>query len=251
MSGHSKWATIKRKKAATDAARGKLFTKFIREITIAARQGGSDPEANPRLRSAVQAAKAINMPSANIERAIKRGAGEIGGASYEEAVYEGYGPGGVAILVEVATGNRNRTGGEIRHLFTKNGGNLAEAGSVSYLFKPRGVIHVDKRSASEDALIEAALDAGADDVASGGEDDYYEVLTPPGRFEAVRESLQARKFTVTHAEVAKIATLQVPVEPRDAEAVLRLIDALEDHDDVQKVWSNFSISDEVLAKLSR
>src|SRR5262249_7196783 len=193
--------------------------------------GGSDVEANPRLRSAVTAAKGINMPASNIDRAIKRGAGEIEGAAYEETVYEGYGPGGVAILVEVATDNRNRTGGEVRHLFTKNGGNLAEAGSVSYLFKPRGIIHVERKGASEDDLIDAALDAGADDVASEA-DEYCEVLTAPGKLEAVREALQARKFNVIHAEVARVATLQVPVDSKDAEAVLRLVDALEEHDDV-------------------
>jgi YebC/PmpR family DNA-binding regulatory protein len=250
MSGHSKWATIKRKKAATDAARGKLFTKYIREITLAARAGGSDSEANPRLRSAVSAAKAINMPASNIDRAIKRGAGEIEGAAYEETVYEGYGPGGVAILVEVATDNRNRTGGEIRSLFTKNGGALAEAGSVSYLFKPRGIIHVEKKSTVEDALLDAALEAGADDVISDSED-YFEVVTAPGKLEAVRAALQAGKFTVIHAEVAKVSSQLVPVDSKHAEAVLRLVDALEEHDDVQKVWSNFNISDEVLAKLSR
>src|SRR2546422_8153803 len=164
MSGHSKWATIKRKKAATDQARGKLFSKYIKEITIAARHGGGDPEANPRLRGAVAAAKAVNMPSANIDRAIKRGTGEIEDVSYEETQYEGYGPGGVALLVEVATDNRNRTAGDVRHNFTKYGGNMGEAGSVSYMFKPRGVILVDKSAASEDAVIEAALEAGADDV---------------------------------------------------------------------------------------
>jgi YebC/PmpR family DNA-binding regulatory protein len=250
MSGHSKWATIKRKKAATDAARGKLFTKYIREITMAARAGGSDLEANPRLRSAVSAAKAINMPASNIDRAVKRGAGEIEGVAYEETVYEGYGPGGVAILVEVATDNRNRTAGEVRSLFTKNGGALAEAGSVSYLFRPLGIIHVEKKGTVEDALIDAALDAGADDVTSESEE-YFEVLTAPGKLEAVRAALQAAKFTVIHAEVAKVSSQQVPVDSKHAESVLRLIDALEEQDDVQKVWSNFNISDEVLAKLSR
>src|SRR5216117_644173 len=177
MSGHSKWATIKRKKAATDQARGKLFSKYIKEITIAARHGGGDLEGNPRLRSAVTAARAVNMPANNIERAIKRGTGEIEGVSYDEMQYEGYGPGGVAILVEIATDNRNRTAGDIRHIFTKHGGNLSEAGSVSYMFKPRGVIAIDKSAVAEEALMELALDAGADDVSSEGEG--YEVLTPP------------------------------------------------------------------------
>jgi YebC/PmpR family DNA-binding regulatory protein len=249
MSGHSKWATIKRKKAATDQARGKLFSKYIKEITIAARQGGGDLEANPRLRTAVAAAKSVNMPAANIDRAIKRGTGEIEGANYEETQYEGYGPGGVALLVEVATDNRNRTAGDIRHIFTKNGGNMGEAGSVAYLFKPRGVILVDKQAAAEDTLIEIALEAGADDVA--GEGDTYEVLTPPAQLEAVKAALAAKKIAVQSAEATKLATLQVPVGEKDAEAIIRLVDALEDHDDVLRVYSNFNAPDEVLARLSR
>ena len=249
MSGHSKWATIKRKKAATDQARGKMFSKYIKEITIAARQGGGDVEANPRLRTAVATAKSVNMPSANIERAIKRGTGEIEGASYEETQYEGYGPGGVALLVEIATDNRNRTAGDIRHIFTKNGGNMGEAGSVAYLFKPRGVILVDKQACPEDTLIEIALEAGADDVATEG--DTYEVLTPPAQLEAVKNALAAKKIAVQSAEATKLATLQVPVGEKDAEAVIRLVDALEDHDDVLRVYSNFSAPDEVLARLSR
>ena len=249
MSGHSKWATIKRKKAATDQARGKLFTKFIKEITIAARQGGSDLEGNPRLRTAVTAAKAVNMPAQNIDRAIKRGAGEIDGATYDEANYEGYGPGGVAVLVETATDNRNRTAGDIRHIFTKHGGNLGEAGSVSYLFKPRGLIVVDRGAVAEDTLIEIALDAGADDVTTGGES--YDVLTPPSRFEAVREALAAKKVPMLSAEITKLATLEVPVSEKEAEALLRLVDALEDHDDVQKVYANYNVPDDVMARLTR
>ena len=249
MSGHSKWATIKRKKAATDQARGKVFTKYIKEITIAARQGGGDLEANPRLRTTVAAAKSVNMPAANIERAVKRGTGEIEGANYEETQYEGYGPGGVALLVEVATDNRNRTAGDVRHIFTKNGGNLGEAGSVAYLFKPRGVILVDKSAVAEDALIEIALEAGADDVATEG--DSFEVLTPPAQLEPVKAALAAKRIAVQSAEATKLASLQVPVSEKDAEAVVRLVDALEDHDDVLRVYSNFSASDEVLARLSR
>ena len=249
MSGHSKWATIKRKKAATDQARGKVFSKYIKEITVAARQGGGDLEANPRLRTAISAAKSVNMPAANIERAVKRGTGEIEGANYEETQYEGYGPAGVALLVEVATDNRNRTAGDVRHIFTKNGGALGEAGSVSYLFKPRGVILVDKKVVAEDALIEIALEAGADDVASEG--DAYEVLTPPAQLEAVKQALAAKSIAVLSAEATKLASLQVPVDEKHAEAVIRLMDALEDHDDVLKVYSNFSASDEVLARLSR
>jgi YebC/PmpR family DNA-binding regulatory protein len=249
MSGHSKWATIKRKKAATDAARGKVFTKYIKEITIAARHGGGDPAANPRLRTAIAAAKTANMPASNIERAIKRGTGEIEGVSYEETHYEGYAHGGVALLVEVATDNRNRTTGDVRHIFTKHGGNLGEAGSVSYLFKPRGVIVIEKSAATEDALIELALEAGADDVNSEG--DSYEVLTPPSQLEPVREALVQAGIPVQSAEVTKLATLQVPVDERTAESVLRLVDALEDHDDVQKVYANFNVPDEILARLAR
>ncbi|HTM57634.1 MAG TPA: YebC/PmpR family DNA-binding transcriptional regulator [Candidatus Udaeobacter sp.] len=249
MSGHSKWATIKRKKAATDQARGKLFSKFIKEITIAARHGGGDTETNPRLRSAIAAAKAVNMPANNIDRAVKRGTGEVEGATYEEAQYEGYGPGGVALLVEVATDNRNRTAGDVRHIFTKNGGNLGEAGSVSYLFKPRGLILIEKNAILEDALIETALEAGADDVQTDG--DPWEVLTPPGALEAVKDALTKKSVAMSSAEVTRIASLQVPVSEKDAEAVLRLIDALEDHDDVQKVYSNFNVPDEVMARLSR
>ena len=249
MSGHSKWATIKRKKAATDQARGKVFSKYIKEITIAARAGGGDMDTNPRLRTAIAAAKSVNMPANNIERAVKRGTGEIEGANYEETQYEGYGPGGVALLVEVATDNRNRTAGDVRHIFTKNGGALGEAGSVSYLFKPRGVILVDKSIVAEEALIEIALEAGADDVASEG--DSFEVLTPPAAFEAVKAAIAAKNIPMVSAETTKLSSLQVPVDEKGAEAVVRLVDALEDHDDVLKVYSNFSASDDVLAKLSR
>ena len=249
MSGHSKWATIKRKKAATDQARGKLFSKYIKEVSIAARQGGGDLETNPRLRTAVAAAKSVNMPAANIERAIKRGTGEDDGVNYEETQYEGYGPGGVALLVEVATDNRNRTAGDVRHIFTKNGGNMGEAGSVAYLFKPRGVILVEKSAVAEDTLLEVALDAGADDVNTEG--DTFEVLTPPPTFETVKEALAKRQIPIQSAELTKLASLQVPVTGKEAEAALRLVDALEDHDDVQKVYSNFNVPDEILAKLSR
>lgn len=248
MSGHSKWATIKRKKAATDQARGKVFSKYIKEITIAARHGGGDLEANPRLRTAVAAAKAVNMPANNIERAIARGTGDVEGVSYEETQYEGYAPGGVAMLVEVATDNKNRTAGDVRHIFTKHGGNLGEAGSVAYLFKPRGVIHVERSVLAEDALIELALEAGADDVNTDGE--TYEVLTPPAKFEAVKEALAAKGVATSSAELTKLASVQVPLSEKEAQSVLKLVDALEDHDDVQKVYANFSIPDEILARLS-
>jgi len=248
MSGHSKWATIKRKKAATDQARGKLFSKFIKEITIAARHGGGDLEANPRLRTAIAAAKAVNMPAANIERAVKRGTGEAEGVHYEETQYEGYAPGGIALLIEVATDNRNRTAGDIRHIFTRFNGSMAEAGAVSYLFKPRGVITVDKSAIAEDALYEIVVEAGADDVSAEGE--VYEILTPPARFEAVREALGAAKIPVQAAELTKISSIQVPLSGKEAESVLKLVDALEDHDDVQKVYANFQIPDDVLARLA-
>ena len=247
MSGHSKWATIKRKKGATDAARGKLFSKSIKEITIAARHGGGDPEGNPRLRSAIAAAKAINMPSANVERAIKRGTGEIEGAHYEETHYEGYAPGGVGVLVEIATDNKNRTAGEIRQIFTKHGGALGEAGSVAYLFKPRGVILVDKAAVSEEALMEIVLDAGADDV--GSEGDSYEVLTPPHALEAVKDALAKKGVPTLSAELTRVASQLVPVSAKDAGQLLKLVDTLEEHDDVQKVFANFNVPDEILAKL--
>ena len=226
-----------------------MFSKYIKEITIAARHGGGDPNANPRLRTAIAAAKSVNMPAANIDRAVKRGTGEVEGVHYEETQYEGYGPGGAAILVEVATDNRNRTTGDVRHIFTKLGGKLGEAGSVAHLFRPCGVILVERSAVTEDALMEAALDAGADDVTSEGES--YEVLTPTGRLEAVRDALAQRGIPVTSAEHTRLASLHVPVEGREAETLLRLVEALEDHDDVQKVYSNFDVSEDLMAKLSK
>ena len=248
MSGHSKWATIKRKKAATDQARGKVFSKYIKEITLAARHGGGDPDANPRLRTAISAAKSVNMPSSNIDRAIKRGSGEVDGVHYEETQYEGYGPGGVAVLVEVATDNRNRTTGDIRHMFTQYGGKLVEAGSVAHLFKPCGLIVLDQAAVAEENLIEVALEAGAEDVEASG--DSFEVTTPPARFEAVKEALARHALPTISAEMTKLSSLQVPVDSREAGTLLKLIDALEEHEDVQKVYSNFSLSDEVMARLS-
>ncbi len=248
MSGHSKWATIKRKKGAKDAARGKTFSRLIKEITIAARAGGGDPNGNARLRTAIDAAKAENMPASNIERAIKRGTGEIEGVTYEETHYEGYGPSGVAVLVEVATDNRNRTAGEIRHVFSKHGGNMGEAGCVAWMFESRGVLQVDRAAVGEDRLMEIALDAGADDVSLEG--DVYEVITTLGSFDRVRKALESAGVPVTHAELSKVPQNVVEV-PEDAAAqVLRLIDALEEHDDVQKVFANFQIADDVLARLA-
>jgi YebC/PmpR family DNA-binding regulatory protein len=248
MSGHSKWATIKRKKAATDQARGKVFSKYIKEITIAARHGGGDLESNPRLRTAVAAAKSVNMPAANIERAIKRGSGELEGVTYEEALYEGYAPGGVALLIEIATDNKNRTVGDIRFILAKYGGSMAEAGAVSYLFKPKGMILVEATAVAEDVLIEVALDAGAEDVAAAGES--FMVTTPPAAFEAVKDALEAKSIPMQSAELTKIASMHVPLNEREGASLLRLIDALEDHDDVQKVHANFDLPDEVLARLS-
>ena len=249
MSGHSKWSQIKRKKAATDSARGKLFTRCIKEITLAARGGGGDPEANARLRTAIQAAKAVNMPAANIERAIKRGTGELEGSTIEEMHFEGYGPHGVAVLVECATDNRNRAASDIRHLFGKFGGSLAAAGAVSYLFRTCGLVVIAKEAIDEDALLEIVLEAGAEDVS--GEGDAWEVLTPPSAFEAVREALAARTVPMQSAEVTKLPSVQVTLDEKDAGSVLRLVEQLEENDDVQKVYANFVLPDEVLAKLAQ
>ncbi|MBI5170470.1 MAG: YebC/PmpR family DNA-binding transcriptional regulator [Candidatus Eisenbacteria bacterium] len=248
MSGHSKWSTIKRKKAATDAARGKVFTKYIREITLAARAGGGDPDANPRLRTAISGAKSVNMPVANIERAVQKGTGQLEGSVIEEVTYEGYGPHGVAILVECATDNRNRATGDVRHAFSKYGGNMGEAGSVSYLFKPRGVLTVALDAATEDTVMEVALEAGAEDIVTGAE--AYEITTPVAALEPVREALLARGVSVSSAEATKIASVHVPLGEKEAPSVLRLVGILEDLDDVQQVYANFDIPDEVLAKLS-
>jgi YebC/PmpR family DNA-binding regulatory protein len=249
MSGHSKWATIKRKKGAKDAARGKLFSKLIKEVTISARQGGGDPAGNPRLRTAIDAAKAENMPNANIERAIKRGTGEIEGVSYEESSYEGYGPGGVALLVEVATDNRNRTTGEVRHLFTKHGGNMGEAGCVAWIFESRGVIHIDRSTVDEERLMEVAVEAGADDVSTDSPE-FFEVVTAVADYEQVKRSIAEAGIAIQHAEMTKIPQNTIPVDENTARKLLNLIELIEDHDDVQKVFSNFQIDDETLAKIA-
>jgi YebC/PmpR family DNA-binding regulatory protein len=241
MSGHSKWHTIKHKKGALDAKRGKLFTKLIREMTIAARIGGGDPESNPRLRTAVDKAKAANMPADNIKRAIQKGTGELEGATYEDLVLEGYGPGGVAILVEGTTDNRNRTVSEIRHLFTKTGGNLGSAGSVSYLFKPRGYIAVATDKVSEERLMEIALDAGAEDIRT--EAGRFEVYTTQHDYDVVVKAIKAAGIEPDEAEVGKYADNTIPLEGTKAQAMLKLMEALEDHEDVQNVWANFDISE--------
>jgi YebC/PmpR family DNA-binding regulatory protein len=246
MSGHSKWATIKRKKGAADAKRGKLFTKIIREISTAARLGGGDPAANPRLRLVMDKARAANMPKDNIERAIQKGTGGSEGSSFEAVVYEGYGPGGVAILLETLTDNRNRTVGEIRHVLGHHGGNLGASGCVSYLFEKRGLISLEREGADADAVLEAALEAGAEDVVEGA---GIEIITAPGRLDAVREALVAKGFSPTGAEITMQPSNTVKLEGAQAESMLRLVDALDDLDDVQNVFANFDIADEEMAKL--
>jgi len=241
MSGHSKWATIKHKKAATDAKRGRIFTKLIREITIAARVGGGDAETNPRLRTAISAAKNENMPNDNIERALKRGTGELEGEQFEEVNFEGYGPGGVGMIVQVVTSNRNRVVSEIRHLLSKNGGNLAEAGSVGWMFHRKGDITVPKEQANEDKMLSVVLDAGAEDLRDDGS--MWEVLTPPESFEAVREALTKAGVTPSSAEIGWVPQNYVKLAGSQAAQMLRLVESLEEHDDVQQVFANFDIDE--------
>ncbi len=248
MSGHSKWSTIKRRKGAVDARRGKIFTKLIREIATAARIGGGELEANPRLRMAVDKARAANMPKDNIERAIRKGSGSEAGEAYEEVVYEGYGPGGVALYIEVLTDNRNRTVGEVRHVLTKHGGHLGAAGCVAYLFEKRGLISLEAAGLDTDALLEGALEAGAEDVVESG--DTLEVVTEPGRLEVVRRGLEARGFRPASAGVSLQPSSTVSLEGDEAEGMLRLADALEDLDDVQNVYANYDISEEEMARLA-
>jgi YebC/PmpR family DNA-binding regulatory protein len=243
MSGHSKWATIKHKKAATDAKRGKMFTRIIKEITIAAR-GGGDPDGNPRLRTAILAAKGVSMPSDNIKKAIMRGTGELEGGQIDEVMFEGYGPGGAAVLVNVATDNRNRTVSEIRHCFSKNGGNLGEQGSVAWMFERKSQILIEKEEATEDTLMNLVLECGADDLKDDG--DTWEILSAPEAHEAVVAALAAAKIPTVSAEVAMVPKNLTKLEGKHAGAMMRLIDALEDNDDVQSVYSNSDIDDEDL-----
>ena len=247
MSGHSKWATIKHKKGALDAKRGKIFTRVIKEITIAAKSGG-DPDTNPRLRTAIAAAKAENMPADNIKRAIQRGTGELPGVNYEEFSLEGYGPGGVAVLVEISTDNRNRTVSEIRHAFGKHGGNMAEAGAVSWMFHKKGDIVVPKSAAKEDDLMGIVLDAGADDLRDDGE--TWEVLTPPSAYEAVLEAVKKAGIEPASSSVAMIPQNYIKLEGAQASQMIRLVEALEDSDDVQNVHSNFDIDQKVLEEVA-
>ncbi len=248
MSGHSKWSSIKHKKGALDAKKGKIFSKLVKEITVAARIGGGDPVGNARLRKAISDAKAQSMPADNIDRAIKKGTGELAGVAYEEFSLEGYGPGGAAILVQVTSDNRNRSVGDIRHLFSKYGGNMGEAGCVAWMFEKKGLLSVPKDAAEEDVLMEVALEAGANDVVS--EDDEFEVYTDPSSFEGVRKALEDRKIKVNMAEVTMSPQSTVRLEGKQAEQMLKLMDMLEDHDDVSNVYANFDIPDEVMEKLN-
>ncbi|MEM5947790.1 YebC/PmpR family DNA-binding transcriptional regulator [Spirochaetia bacterium 38H-sp] len=244
MSGHSKWATIKHKKSAMDAKRGKIFTKLIKEISIAARMGGGDPESNPRLRTAILKARAANMPKDNIERAIKKGTGEAGGADYVEIVYEAYGPGGVAIIIEALTDNKNRTASEVRHILSKHGCSLGETGCVSYMFKKKGLLTFDASKFSEDDILEVALDAGAEDVSV--EDGIIEVYTDPSSFEAVQTALSDKGYVPETAEISLIPDMEVSLDKDTAAKVLKLVEALEDNDDVQSVSTNLDLPDELV-----
>ena len=241
MSGHSKWSTIKHKKGAADAKRGRLFTKLIREISMSARLGGGAPESNPRLRKAIEEAKAVNMPADNIKRAIQRGTGELPGVSYEEVTFEGYGPGGVAVFIEAMTDNKNRTLPEIRTIFSKHGGNLGESGSVRFLFQKKGYIAIEKDKTSEDAVMEAAIEAGAEDVSFT--DQYHEIQTAAEVFPDVKAKIEERGLPIAVAELSMIPTTEVSLDPRKAEQMMKLMEALEDHDDVQNVWANFDFEE--------
>jgi YebC/PmpR family DNA-binding regulatory protein len=248
MSGHSKWSTIKRKKGAADAKRGKVFTKIIKEIMVAARFGGGDINSNPRLRTAVLAAKAENMPKDNIDRAIKKGTGELEGVNYEELIYEGYGPGGVAMMLEVVTDNKNRTVADVRHIFLKHNGNLGENGCVSWMFEKKGLITIEKSGVDEDRLIEVALDAGALDVEDSGKE--FEVTTDQTSFEEVKKALEEAGFKYNYAEVTMVPQSTIRLSGKEAEQMLKLMEGLEDSDDVQKVYGNFDIADEEMERLS-
>lgn len=245
MSGHSKWSSIKHKKAATDAKRGKIFSKLIKEITVAARMGGSgDPEANPRLRTAIAAAKAVNMPKDNIDRAVKKGTGELEGVNYEESIYEGYGPGGAAVLIESLSDNKNRTVADIRHIFSKNAGNLGENGCVGWMFDKKGYLVVEKKVTDEDTLMEVALEAGAEDVREDGGN--YEVICDPTDFEQVKAEIESAGITHIAAEIAMLPQTTTALAGKEAEQMIRLMDALDDCDDVQKVHTNADIPDEMM-----
>ncbi|HZX61369.1 MAG TPA: YebC/PmpR family DNA-binding transcriptional regulator [Candidatus Methylomirabilis sp.] len=248
MSGHSKWAGIKHKKAKVDAQRGRVFTRLIREITLAARTGGGDPGGNARLRDAMDKAKAANMPQDNMLRAIKKGTGELEGVAYEECVYEGYGPGGVAVLLEAVTDNRNRTTAEIRKIFSRFGGNLGESGCVGWMFAKRGLIQITKKGVDEEQLLAGALEAGAEDVR--GADQTFEVVTDPKDFDKVKKALEKASIPIEHAEITMVPQSAIRLGGKEAEQVLRLMDELEEHDDVQHVYANFDIPEEIMAALT-
>jgi len=248
MSGHSKWHSIKHKKAAADSKRGRIFTRLIKEMTAAARSGGGDPDGNPRLRLAVATAKAANMPADNIKKAIMRGTGELPGISYEDVNYEGYGPGGVAIFMHVLTDNRNRTVAELRHILSKNGGNLGETGCVGWMFDRKGYFVVEKSAADEEKLLDLALGAGADDMREDGSN--FEILTAPENFENVRAALEKEKIPTASAEVSMIPQNYIKLEGKSAQTMLKLMEALEDHEDIQNVWANFDIDESELEEAS-
>ena len=248
MSGHSKWSKVKHVKAVQDVKKGKAFTKVIKEITVAAKIGGGDPNGNPRLRAAILEAKQINMPGDNIKRAIQKGTGELPGVAYEEINYEGYGPGGVAILVQAMTDNKNRTVSEMRHVFSRNNGNMAEAGSVSWMFTKKGSIVVDKASVSEEKLMEIVLEAGADDIQE--DSGNFEILTSPENYEKVVNALSTGNIPTVSAELAMVPQTWIKLTGKEAQQILKLVEALEDHDDVQKVWANFDIEEEELVRLA-
>ncbi len=249
MSGHSKWHTIKHKKGAADAKRGKIFTRIIKELTVAARSGGGDPDANPRLRTIVAEAKSVNMPADNIKRAIQRGTGELPGVTYEEVTYEGYGPGGAALIIEALTDNKNRTVGEIRHLLSKHGGNLGESNSVAWMFEKKGYVVVEKSKAREEALIDAALDAGADDMRDDG--DNWEIVSAPDAFQQVVDAVKKLGIEPAAAEVAMLPQNYIKLEGKTAQQMIKLMEVLEEHEDTKKVWSNADIEEkEIEASLA-
>jgi YebC/PmpR family DNA-binding regulatory protein len=251
MSGHSKWAQIKHKKAHTDAKRGKIFTRMVKEISVAARLGGGDPDGNPRLRLAIEKAKEVNMPHDNVKRAIMKGTGELPGTSYEEFTYEGYGPGGVAVLIEVLTDNKNRTLPEIRHLMSKHGGSLGEAGCVAWMFQKKGYILVDKSKVDEETLMGVALDAGAEDMKNDPREDNFEVITSPEDLVKINDAIGGAHIPVSLAETTMLPKSYVPVDEKAAEQMMRLMEVLEENEDVQNVYSNVDIPDEVMTKASK
>ncbi|NWF51787.1 MAG: YebC/PmpR family DNA-binding transcriptional regulator [Nitrospirae bacterium] len=251
MSGHSKWAQVKHKKAVVDARKGKVFSKIAKEIAVAARLGGGDPDSNPRLRTVIEKAKEVNMPSENIKRAIMKGTGELPGLTYEESIYEGYGPGGIAILLEVLTDNKNRAVSEIRHIMSKNGGNLGEAGCVSWMFEKKGYILVEKAKIDEDSLMSVALEAGAEDMKNDPGEENYEIITAPEDISKVKSVLEAAGIPMALVEITMLPKNYVALGEKSAEQMIRLIDALEDHEDVQNVYTNFDIPDEVMAKVGK